>query len=111
MTRLEDSLQQPQAIAFTTLISKAQPYAKDDVRYHPTLKEALERTKAVKLEQLSAWHKSFWGAGDAELVMVGDFDRRGQEAGSSSSARGRQPSRTSGWRCRTARPRPPTSSS
>src|SRR5262249_13216442 len=74
ITRIEDSLQQPQAIAFSTLLSKAQPYPKDDVRYHPTLKEGLERLKAVKLEQLVAWHKSFWGANDAELVMVGDFD-------------------------------------
>ncbi|HWE29716.1 MAG TPA: pitrilysin family protein, partial [Polyangia bacterium] len=74
VARIEDSLQQPQAIAFTTLMSKAQPYPKDDVRYRPSLKERLERVKAVKLEQLIAWHKSYWGAGDGELVMVGDFD-------------------------------------
>ncbi|HEX8952949.1 MAG TPA: pitrilysin family protein [Polyangia bacterium] len=74
VARIEDSLQQPQAIAFTTLLSKAQPYAKDDVRYRPSLKERLERLKAVKLEQLSAWHKGYWGAGEGELVMVGDFD-------------------------------------
>jgi len=74
VTRLEDSLQQPQAIAFTTLLSKAQPYAKDDVRYRPSLKERLERLKAVQLPQLVSWHKNYWGAGDGELVMVGDFD-------------------------------------
>ncbi len=73
-TRIEDALSQPQAIAFTTLIQKAQPYGKDDVRYHPSLKEGLDRLKAVKLEQLVAYHKSFWGAGAGELVMVGDFD-------------------------------------
>ncbi|HEY2749130.1 MAG TPA: pitrilysin family protein [Polyangia bacterium] len=73
-TRIEDALSQPQAIALTTLMQKAQPYAKDDVRYHPSLKEGLERLKAVKLEQLVAWHKSYWGAGAGELVMVGDFD-------------------------------------
>jgi zinc protease len=74
ISRIEDSLQQPQAIAFTTLMAKAQPFAKDDVRYRPSLKERLDRLKAVKLEQLSAFHKGFWGASDAELVMVGDFD-------------------------------------
>ncbi|MCU1282577.1 MAG: pseudouridine synthase, partial [bacterium] len=74
VARVEDSLQQPQAIAFTTLLSKSQPYPKDDVRYRPSLKERLERTKALKLEQLVAWHKGYWGAGDGELVMVGDFD-------------------------------------
>ena len=74
VTRLEDSLQQPMALGFTTLMSKSQPYPKDDVRYRPSLKEKLEREKAVTLEQVAAWHKSFWGAGDGELVMVGDFD-------------------------------------
>ena len=54
VARLEDSLQQPQALAFTTLLSKAQPYAKDDVRYAPSLSEQLERLKALKLEQLIA---------------------------------------------------------
>lgn len=74
LARLEDALQQPQALAFTTLLQKAQPWPKDDVRYRPSLAERVERLKAVKLEQLSAFHKSFWGARDAELVMVGDFD-------------------------------------
>src|SRR5262249_27915870 len=74
LTRLEDSLQQPNALAFTTLMGKAQPYPKDDVRYRPTIKERIERLKAVKLEQLTAFHKRFWGAGDGELVLVGDFD-------------------------------------
>ena len=31
-------------------------------------------TKAVKLEQLVAFHKAFWGAGDGQLALVGDFD-------------------------------------
>jgi zinc protease len=67
-------LQQPQAIAFSTLLSKAQPYPKDDVRYRPSLKERLERIKAVKLAEVAAFHKGFWGASSGELVMVGDFD-------------------------------------
>ena len=72
--RIEESLQQPQAIAFTTLLAKVQPYPKDDVRYHHSLQETLDEVKAVKLEQLVAWQKSHWGAGDGELVVVGDFD-------------------------------------
>ena len=75
VTRLEDSLQQPQAIAFTTLISKAQPYAKDDVRYHADAQGgARAHSRRSSSSSSSACHKSFWGAGDAELVMVGDFD-------------------------------------
>ncbi|MDB4966323.1 MAG: pseudouridine synthase [Myxococcales bacterium] len=74
VARIEDSLQQPQAIAFTTLLSKALPYAKDDVRYRPSLKERLERLKAIKLAEVAAFHKGFWGASAGELVMVGDFD-------------------------------------
>jgi zinc protease len=74
MARLEASLQQPQALAFTTLLSKAEPWPKDDVRYRPSIKEGIERLKAVKLEQLVSFHKRFWGAGDGELVLVGDFD-------------------------------------
>ena len=72
--RVEESLQQPEAIAFTTLLAKVQPYPKDDVRHHRSLQETLAEVKAVKLEQLIAWQKSHWGAGDGELVIVGDFD-------------------------------------
>ena len=74
LTRVEDSLQQPMALGFTTLLAKAEPYPKDDVRYRPSLKELLDREKAVTLEKVAAWHKSYWGAGDGELILVGDFD-------------------------------------
>jgi zinc protease len=74
LAALEDSLQQPDALAMSSLIQKAQPYPKDDPRHHASPAESVERVKAVKLEQLAAFHKNFWGATNAELVMVGDFD-------------------------------------
>jgi zinc protease len=74
VARLEGALQQPEPLAHNLLTKHAQPWPKDDVRYHASLAERLERLRAVKLEQLVAFHKSFWGASDGQLVLVGDFD-------------------------------------
>jgi zinc protease len=71
---LEQQLQQPMAAGFISLMQKAMPWAKDDVRYQPSLPEQIERVKAIKREQLTKFHDTFWGGDGSSLVMVGDFD-------------------------------------
>jgi zinc protease len=50
------------------------PYAKDDPRYTMTFDEEMEAVKAVKLEDLKVFHRSFYGASDATAAFSGDFD-------------------------------------
>jgi zinc protease len=50
------------------------PYPKGDVRYTPTFEEAVEDLKALKLEEVKAFYKDFFGASDSQITAVGDFD-------------------------------------
>jgi len=74
LAELEQQLQQPMAAGFLTLIQKSRPWPKDDVRYQPSLAERIERIKAIKREQLTRFHQTFWGGDGTTLTMVGDFD-------------------------------------
>src|SRR5581483_10048843 len=74
LAQLEAELSQPLPMAITELVRRAQPWPADDVRYHPTLAERVERIKAVTAEQAAAFHQQFWGGAGGALVLVGDFD-------------------------------------
>ena len=52
------------------------PYAKDDVRYEPTVEESIARIKAVGYEQVVQLHQCFLGSQAGELTIVGDFDAK-----------------------------------
>src|SRR5262249_32060224 len=71
---LERQLQDPPALATRTLARMLQPWPKGDVRYQPTIAEQIEHMRALKLEDLVAFYRNFWGGSSAELAMVGDFD-------------------------------------
>ena len=68
--------------------------------------------QAVTPESMRAFHSQFYGASNAELAIVGDFDpsRRCAHWSPSSSAAGRAPARTRACRIRSW-PRSPTRSS
>jgi zinc protease len=51
-----------------------QRYDAQDIRYTPTLDEELALARAVTVENLREFHEEFYGAADAEVVVVGDFD-------------------------------------
>jgi zinc protease len=63
----------PQALAVTALRRKLSPYAKDNIRYTPTIEESIARLEAVKIDDLKKVYAQF-GAGNGELAIVGDFD-------------------------------------
>ena len=50
------------------------PYPVGDPRYAPTLDEELAWAKTVTPESMRKFHGQFYGASNAELAIVGDFD-------------------------------------
>ncbi len=65
---------EPGALARNKLSRALSPYAKDDVRYVPTLEETLDRNQHVTLEQIKTLYETQVGGSHAELGIVGDFD-------------------------------------
>jgi len=51
-----------------------QNYSSDDVRYTPTLDEELALIREISADDLREFHASLFGASNAEVVIVGDFD-------------------------------------
>jgi zinc protease len=46
------------------------------VRYIPTVEESIERTKAISVDDLKELHKDLFGADNATITAVGDFDEK-----------------------------------
>ena len=74
ISQLEEQLSDPQARGFNYMFRTLNPYPPDDVRYVPTIEEQLARMKAVKLDELKTFHKSFYGADHGQMTVIGDFD-------------------------------------
>jgi zinc protease len=51
-----------------------QNYERGDPRYRPTFDEMIEDLRAVDVSDLRAFHEAFFGASNAEVSAVGDFD-------------------------------------
>lgn len=73
LTRLEEQLSDPTSNASVSLMRDLLPYPTSDVRYTPTLQEAVERLRKVTPAELAGLHR-LWGAGAAQISVVGDFD-------------------------------------
>jgi zinc protease len=71
---LESGLHEPTALARNALRRKLNPYPKDNVRYVPTIPEAIERIQQVTRDQVAKLYAEQVGASVGELVIVGDFD-------------------------------------
>jgi len=76
LAELERSLSDPTSLANEAIASHFNMYAKDDVRYSPTLKESIAETKAIKLEDVKKFYADFYGSNDGQLSIVGDFDEK-----------------------------------
>ena len=74
LARLEQALQDPETVAWTTLSQLASKWPKTDPRYAMTTQEQIDAIKAVKAADIKAFYKQFVGSGHAELSVVGDFD-------------------------------------
>jgi zinc protease len=74
LTGLENSKNEPQALAPTRLNRVLYPFPNGDIRGGSTIDEQIAEVQAVKPEDARAFYKNFYGASHAELAVVGDFD-------------------------------------
>lgn len=74
ITAIQAQLAEPNARASEALSKHFNAYPRGDWRYSPTLEESLADIKAAKLEDAKRFHREFYGAGTAEIAIVGDFD-------------------------------------
>jgi zinc protease len=74
---LEKELTDPVALAKNLLRRRLSPYPKDNIRYVPTLQEAIGRLDAVTREQIAQLYKNQVGAQTGEFALVGDFEPEG----------------------------------
>ena len=74
LASVESSRTDPQAIAGRAFNRHLKPFPPGDVRETPTFDEQVARLKAAKLDDAKAFHAKFYGASNAELAIVGDFD-------------------------------------
>src|SRR5205823_5312890 len=74
LASLESQRQSPESLTARALARYRNPYPSDDIRYMPTLDEEIRRLSATTLDDVRAFHRTFYGASHAELAIVGDFD-------------------------------------
>ncbi len=73
---LEEQRTDPQAVAGIAIQRHLNPYPKGHVKYIPTPDEAIAEVKAVTLDNVKKFYADFYGAQNAELAVVGDFDEK-----------------------------------
>jgi len=71
---LEASKSEPQAVVSRAYGRHYNPYPKGDVRYIPTVDEEREDLMKVSVKDLRDFYQGFYGASNAEVSIVGDFD-------------------------------------
>ena len=75
LASIEQQRSEPTQIAFTAFTRTLSPYPKGDVRYISTPDEDVAEINATTLEQAKQFYKDFYGASNATLTVVGDFDK------------------------------------
>ena len=71
---IEQQKTEPDAVAPNAFSRHMNPYPKGDVRYTETPDESLASYKAATLADARTFYGAFYGASNAELAIVGDFD-------------------------------------
>jgi zinc protease len=74
LAQLEQQGKEPNTLAGIAFSRHLNPYPKGDVRYQATTEEQIAGLKAITREQVVQFYKDFYGAQNAELAVVGDFD-------------------------------------
>ncbi len=73
---VEGSRSEPVAIAVQEFSRFNNPYPKGHVLYVSTFDEQVSDLKAATVEDAKKFYKDFYGASDAQLSIVGDFDEK-----------------------------------
>jgi zinc protease len=74
VTSIEAQLSDPAARASEAVSRQFNIYPKGDPRYASSMQEALDGIKAVTLDDVKRFHKTFYAANRAQFAIVGDFD-------------------------------------
>jgi len=74
VTQFESIRSDPRALAHRMISRDLSPFPKGHVEYVPTIEEALQAYKALTIDQVRKFYKTFYGVGSAEMAVVGDFD-------------------------------------
>jgi len=71
---MEQMRTEPAMLAPRMLQRELNHYAKEDIRYVPTIEESIERLRNVTHEQVVELYRDYLGSQSGELTIVGDFD-------------------------------------
>lgn len=71
---IESNKTDPRFVAQVALARHMNTYPKGDVRYAETPDEQIASIKATSLDDAKKFYSDFYGASNAELAVVGDFD-------------------------------------
>ncbi len=74
ISSIENARTDPQGQAVNALRRHVSPYPKGDPRYYPTFDEEIDNYKKLTLADVKKFYADFYGASNAELAVVGDFD-------------------------------------
>lgn len=75
LSNAAERVSDPVAIATNTVTRKLAPYEINDPRYIAELREDMERTRTVTIEQVQEVYQRLVGAAVGELTIIGDFDK------------------------------------
>jgi zinc protease len=76
LASIEQNKSEPTQIAFTAFGRHLSPYPKGDVRYVSTPDEDVAEINAATLDQVRQFYRDFYGASNATLTVIGDFDEK-----------------------------------
>ena len=71
---LEEQKSEPIQMAFTAFSRHLAPFPKGDVRYIKTIDESIADINAATLDQAKQFYGDFYGASNATMSVIGDFD-------------------------------------
>ncbi len=74
VNRVEQDMPEPQPQAVNAFMRLIDPTPPGHVKHVLTLPEQLARLRALKVEEVKAFHADFYGANAATFAAVGDFD-------------------------------------
>ncbi|MDP3668702.1 MAG: pitrilysin family protein [Telluria sp.] len=74
ISRIEQDIPEPQPLAVNAFQRLVDATPQGHVNHVLTLPEQLAKLRAVKVEQVKAFHSAFYGANNATVAAVGDFD-------------------------------------
>jgi zinc protease len=74
ISSIENARTDPQGQAINALRRHVAQYPKGDPRYYPTFDEEIQNYKNLTQADVKKFYTDFYGASNAELAIVGDFD-------------------------------------